>query len=124
MTNRFYFDDADGVALAASSAIRWYLSLAAGTPRRTPDGRVLLALRQMHDAHAEAFAARFGAEYAGSEGRPLDPAELNHSYGSLEEQQAKLDRRLESVRRGEVPKRCDRETLTDEMPFWPGAMGA
>jgi hypothetical protein len=124
MTNRFYFEDADGAALAATSAIRWYLSLAAGTPRRTADGRVLLALRQMHDAHAEAFAARFGAEYAGSEGRPLDPAELNCSYGSLEEQQEKLLRRLESIRRGEVPARCDRETLADEMRFWPGALGA
>jgi hypothetical protein len=124
MTNRFYFDDVDGVALAAASAIRWYLSLAAGTPRRTSDGRVLLALRQMHDAHAEAFAVRFGAEYVGSEGRPLDPAELNGSYGSLEEQQAKLERRLERVRRGEVPARCDRETLTDEVRFWPGAVGA
>lgn len=124
MTNRFCFDDAEGVARAASAAIRWYLSLAGGTPRRTPDGRVLLALRQMHDAHAEAFAERFGAEYLGSEGRPLDPAELSHGYGSLEEQQAKLDRRLESVRRGEVPARCDRETLADEVRFWPGAVGA
>ena len=120
MTNHFYFDDADGAAEAAAAAIRWYLSLAGGTPRRTPDGRVLLALRQMHDAHAEAFALRFGAEYAGSEGRPLDPTELSGSYGSLEEQQAKLDRRLERVRRGEIPARCDRESLSDEIRFWPG----
>ena len=124
MTNRFYFDDAEGAALAAAAAIRWYLSLASGTPRRMPDGRVLLALRQMHDAHAEAFAVRFGAEYVGSEGRPLDPAELSCSYGSLEEQQEKLLRRLDGVRRGEVPARCDREALADEVRFWPGALGA
>ena len=124
MTNRFYFDDAEEAAVAATAAIRWYLSLAAGTPRRTPEGRVLLALRQMHDAHAEAFALRFGAEYVGSEGRLLDPVELNGSYGSLEEQQAKLERRLERVRNGEVPVPCDRESLSDEVRFWPGAVGA
>lgn len=120
MTSHFYFEDLEGAAVAAQAAIRWYLSLAGGTPRRTPDGRILLALRQMHEAHAEAFALRFGAEYDGSEGRALDPTELSGSYGSLAEQQAKLDRRLDRVRSGEVPSRGDRESLSDELRFWPG----
>lgn len=118
MTNRFYFADPDRAEFAARAAIRCYLSLAGGTPRLERDGRVLLAVRQMHPTHAEAFAASYGGSYAGSDGSPLEARDLGALFGTAPEQVAKLERRLEVVRRGEVPASFDREAVEDEAPSW------
>lgn len=121
MTNRFYFQDPESAEAAAAAAIRSFLSLACGSPRWTADGRILVAVRQMESAHAIAFADRFGARYEWADGPVLGPRELSAAYVSKEAQLAKLARRMERLRAGEVPRSLDREAIEDDVRFWPAA---